>query len=176
VGELLPTFAEWEERVARVYIESDIYTLFRMTDLETVVSKFYFEREMPAQEQEKAAPMLYVRLAAYHDALPFSAAERRALAMRCSTMNERPVVEERLRLEAATMTESGLRRVVQGGDLVRRWWSWRRQTDEFAGQGSADLAHRALGDIAWRFMPKPLPGDLLASVDGFDSPDDEEEA
>lgn len=46
------------------------------------------------------------------------------------------------------VVSGGLRRVIQGRDLVRRLASWRRETDEFARQGTLNKAREALGVIA----------------------------
>ena len=157
---LLPTDYEWEEGVPRIYTSTDIHTLYRMADLERVVGKFLFEPEMPRQEQEEAIALLNTNLAKYHEALPFSGAERRWLAHQCANFLECPVAEEVFRSMQAELVIGGLWRVVQGGDLVRRWWSWRRQTDEYAHQDTVTVARTGLEAIARRFLPKPLPDAL----------------
>jgi hypothetical protein len=78
-----------------------------------------------------------------HAALPFSEAERAWLLAK-----DEQNWSEGLIGEAAEIMSAGVRRVVQGRDLVRRWWAWRRDTDEFAGQGGLDEARQALGIIA----------------------------
>jgi hypothetical protein len=149
---------EWEEGVRRVYTHNDIYTLYRMADLETVLSTFLlFEPEMPQPEQKEAISFLNTNLAKYHEALPFSSAERRWLTRQCARIEEYPVAEEVLRDMQAELVIGGLRRVIQGGDLVRRWWAWRRQTDEYAHQGTVTIAREGLEAIARRFLPRPLP-------------------
>jgi hypothetical protein len=47
----------------------------------------------------------------------------------------------------------GLRRVVDGRELLRRWWAWRRETDEYRGQGTIDLARAALRALAAKLSP-----------------------
>ena len=39
---------------------------------------------------------------------------------------------------------AGVRRVVSGRDLMRRWIAWRREAGEYEGQGSHDQARDAL--------------------------------
>lgn len=51
---------------------------------------------------------------------------------------------------------------VSGGDIARRWWSWRRGTDEFAGGvGTNDRATQALHGVAGMLgiehPPTPTP-------------------
>jgi hypothetical protein len=52
---------------------------------------------------------------------------------------------------------SGLRKVIDGRDLMRRWWAWRRETDEFRGQGSLDIARNALRSLIETVAPSELP-------------------
>jgi hypothetical protein len=157
---LAPTWEEWEEGVPRVYITSDLYTLYRMAGLETIISRFVFEPEMSVEEQRIAYPLLHDALAVYHEALPFSEGERRWLTNACNNFEECPVAEEVIREDYGEIVSGGLRRVIQGGDLIRRWWSWRRHTDEFQGQDTVTVAKIGLARIAQQFMPKPLPEDL----------------
>jgi hypothetical protein len=49
-----------------------------------------------------------------------------------------------IRRQETRIVSGGLRRVVYGRELMQRWWSWRRDTDQFAGQGTVDLARDAL--------------------------------
>ncbi len=49
-----------------------------------------------------------------------------------------------IRRQEARIVSGGLRRVVYGRELMQRWWSWRRDTDQFTGQGTVDLAREAL--------------------------------
>lgn len=58
-----------------------------------------------------------------------------------------------LRPRSPTIVEAGLRRVVKGRDLMRRWWAWRRDLDEFADQGGLDQARAALVNLAGELIP-----------------------
>jgi hypothetical protein len=84
-------------------------------------------------------------------AVPFTEGERR-------WMYEPPTDQRRARgldeLVGRTdeIMEAGVLRVVQGRDLARRWWAWRRERDEFAGQGSLHEARDALGAIALKLV------------------------
>jgi hypothetical protein len=41
----------------------------------------------------------------------------------------------------------GLRHLVRGRDLMRRWWLWRRSQEDFADGESLDAAQQALGEV-----------------------------
>jgi hypothetical protein len=86
---------------------------------------------------------LFQEFGRLHAALPFSEAERVWLLRKSS--DEWP---DGLIGEAAEIMSNGVRQVVRGRELVRRWWAWRRETDEFVGQGSLDEARQALGVLA----------------------------
>jgi len=94
----------------------------------------------------------YDALLRFHVALPFSEAEREWLskisARRASDESSQPgdlprVIE---RQESRVMM-AGIQRVISGRDLMRRWVAWRRETDEYAGQGSLAQARDALFDL-----------------------------
>jgi hypothetical protein len=148
------TTYDWEEGVERVVLPSDTTTLFQMSKFEVQTTDFCFESAMPPDQGRQARHELSTGLAVYHEALPFSEGERRWLSQVCNDTPEVPVAEEMFRLEEAEVITAGVRRTVKGGDLTRRWWSWRRQTDEFIGQGSLDAARLGLDSIAKLFLPR----------------------
>jgi hypothetical protein len=86
---------------------------------------------------------LFQEFSRLHAALPFSEAERVWLLKKSSDEWPDGIIGE-----AGEIMSSGVRRVVQGREMVRRWWAWRREADEFVGQGSLDEARQALGAIA----------------------------
>ncbi|MGC2375539.1 MAG: hypothetical protein WA484_16865 [Solirubrobacteraceae bacterium] len=93
--------------------------------------------------------------------LPFSEGERRWLiqALRKPSGNtHKPSVRARypnafLPTEA-TVVSGGIRQQVEGRDLVRRWASWRRETDEFADQGNITRAIFLLDHLAYELVPQ----------------------
>lgn len=95
----------------------------------------------------------------FHVTLPFSRGEHRwlhAVWRDCQTSSSGDIsYEQRLRYEATTIASGGLQQVVHGHDLMRRWWSWRRQANEFKGQGTIGLARRALRDLIVAVDPEP---------------------
>jgi hypothetical protein len=96
----------------------------------------------------------------YRDATPFTEAEGRWLLNTYRNIGfANPSVSQEqifaaINAEEGRIMSSGLRRVVYGHDLLRRWWSWRRQTDEYTGQGSLDAARLALAGIYEYTMPR----------------------
>jgi hypothetical protein len=80
-----------------------------------------------------------------HVALPFGEAERQWMSSNCFEPND---VKRRQEIH---IVSAGLRRVVYGRDLLRRWWAWRRETDEFGGQGTLELTREALRGLSDTF-------------------------
>jgi hypothetical protein len=85
----------------------------------------------------------------FHIALPYSEAERKWLI---GLYLDRPgrTAEHKprlLELYEDRILMAGVRRVVSGRDLMRRWTAWRREIDEFEGQGALDQARQALVKI-----------------------------
>jgi hypothetical protein len=95
---------------------------------------------------------LHETLHAFHTALPFDEAERGWLGKiydRLSEGGEYPSREMPRLIEGhedQIMVE-GLRKAVNGRDLMRRWIAWRRESGEYEGQGSLDQAREALGGL-----------------------------
>jgi hypothetical protein len=50
----------------------------------------------------------------------------------------------------------GLRTRIDGRDMLRRWRAWRRETDEYAGQGTLDLAREALRGVVQLLLPDEI--------------------
>lgn len=105
-------------------------------------------------------------------AVPFTEAERRWMyEPRTDRRHERGL--EELIGSTAEIRDAGLLRVVSGRDLARRWWAWRRECDEFAGQGSLDEARNALGIIGLKLVKDdhwPVQHrDVLNELDGQSS-------
>jgi len=100
----------------------------------------------------------------FHTALPFSEAERvwflktyQRVEPPMKSQDHLPRImghyEERIVI-------AGLRQVVSGRELTRRWLAWRGETDEYAGQDTLDVARSALGGLAGLFtVAEPLQAD-----------------
>jgi hypothetical protein len=89
----------------------------------------------------------------FHVALPYDEAEREWLLQDPSARVDQSDWLDRVRGQELHVVAKGLQTVVYGRDLVRRWWAWRRQTDEFAGQRSLYLASDALWGVVAGFHP-----------------------
>jgi hypothetical protein len=99
-----------------------------------------------------------------HAALPFSEGERRWLLDVQREISDVELPEGLIGLEAI-VTSSGLRTVVQGRELVRRWAAFRRSTDEFARLGTVEEAQAHAREIARRIQPNlPLPDEPTSST------------
>jgi hypothetical protein len=121
------------------------------TDGSTSRKKTYIALGGPSVAREQFAEVEDV-LFRYHTALPFDEAEREWLWQAYDAAwgpNSISIIRRR---EARVMS-AGLRRVILGRDLMRRWWAWRRETDEYAGQGSLDAARESLRELIETVSP-----------------------
>ncbi len=122
------------------------------SDYSTFNELQFFERAAPYAQADldgdfRAA--LNVQLHTLRSALPYSEAERVWL-YRGLLDSEGYPSHDRLhivRRQEAAIVSSGVRQVIYGRELLRRWWSWRREADEFSGQGTLDMARHALEEL-----------------------------
>jgi hypothetical protein len=86
--------------------------------------------------------------------LPFTETERHWMigAARTSQRDEREFPAGIIPVETSVIS-AGVRQTLRGRSLVRRWVSWRRETHEFAGQGSLTRAIFLLDHIAYELVP-----------------------
>ncbi len=93
----------------------------------------------------------------WHAALPFNEAEREIVcsAYRADSgeVGAYREIPSQIRRQEFEIVNAGLRSVVRGRDLMRRWWAWRREADEFAGQDSLSQAKAALLQLVGQFLP-----------------------
>jgi hypothetical protein len=109
------------------------------------------------------AAVLSNLLHSFHTALPYSQAEWHWLHEAYYDLPVGPGRWNIIRRQEIQLVSSGLRQVVYGRDLLRRWWAWRRQTDEFQGQGTLDIARGALAGLVENFHPEPRVREELAT-------------
>jgi hypothetical protein len=94
----------------------------------------------------------------FHAALPFTETERQWLVDHMIgasvevpvAMPEDASAEQlatAISLQEATIVSAGLHKVVNGGVLLQRWLDWRRETGDYRGQGTLDIARHALHDL-----------------------------
>lgn len=118
------------------------------------------------QELERAVPLAVTELSvddgcrladqleSLHCALPYSEAERRWLRVNYAEPPTESGRWESIRRQEIAVVSNGLVQVMHGREMLRKWWAWRRETDEFAGQGSLDEACAALNTLASMFVIK----------------------
>jgi hypothetical protein len=109
-------------------------------------------------------PLIYApvrsAIAIFREAMPFAEAERRWMEETFRAL-PRPLGRNYINPERVQtidaiegeIVSAGLRQIASGQDLTRRWWSWRRDADEFADQGGRDIAVKALGELAAILIP-----------------------
>jgi hypothetical protein len=98
-------------------------------------------------------------MATFRAALPFAEAERKwLLDDHHREALGRHIGEQKwfevIRHSEASLVSDGIIRVVRGRDLLQRWWSWRREAGEYAGQGSLDQARYALEGVIGLMAPE----------------------
>lgn len=103
----------------------------------------------------------------FHTALPFSEAERgwllgvyhQDVKPRQNPQGE-DILPELLSRHEERIITAGIRQVVTGRELTRRWVAWSRGAEEYVGQHTLDIACTALGQLVRLFavpddVPKP---------------------
>jgi hypothetical protein len=120
----------------------DYLALEAWLELEGSVPLIDVSMDVDGEDRRK----LHDTLLAFHTALPFNEAERGWLDQMHDRLCERSVKDIPRMIEGYEdrIMMAGVQQVVNGRDLMRRWAAWRRETDEFAGQGSLDQAREAL--------------------------------
>jgi len=105
--------------------------------------------EVPFEQTGVPSIRLHDTILAFRTALPFNEAERAWLHAMRSVPNAPADFDPGQRIESQTGTimVAGVRRPVSGHNLMSRWLAWRRQTDEYQGQGSLDQAREALQSL-----------------------------
>lgn len=149
----------WRDDKLIVWSSDDFWTFENMWELETGI-KFIEPAPDPEVDGGEIAD-LWRAFGRLHVALPLSEAERlwlfdpllgkKAKKERCWDIHE----PETLVGVAEEVTSGGVKQVIQGREVVRRLAAWRRETDEFAQQGTLDEAREALGTIATTLVIEP---------------------
>lgn len=93
------------------------------------------------------------RMASLRTAMPFSEAERGWFFDEHGGGDSINWFEV-ARNSEVQLVSAGLSRIAHGRDLLQRWWSWRRETGEYTGQGSLNQARRALAGITELLAPE----------------------
>jgi hypothetical protein len=155
--------------------QADTTGLLSWLELERELQTLPLPQELDKDRQRLPFERLSAQL---HSALPYSEAERHwltdteppnPLLLLTPPIDHKTIVEEQSRhheryfgLEARIVS-AGLIHVVSGRDLMRRWLSWRSETDEYTGQGTLAYAQDALADLIELVAPdESLPASYLA--------------
>jgi hypothetical protein len=147
---------------------SDRRYTWRAADDRTLTTYVGFEwrlKHIRATDDVSAREMesFGLKLHALQQALPFTEAERNWLVdpQGVAVAAQRKHIEKWAAVQEPELICAGVRKVISGRDVVRRWWAWRRETDEFAGQGTLDLARESLRGIVELLHPGELPASYV---------------
>lgn len=155
----LPT---WSDDSKWRWVQSDRYALYGWYSLEIETLDALAE---PTLDRSQVGDILGL-LSDLHVALPFDEAEGSWLLNAYGEAfdhDQRPIVSRIRCRQPEEIVSSGLRRVIDGRNLLRRWWAWRRDTDEYAGQGAVDLSRDALHRMIETLSPDlKLPESYVA--------------
>jgi hypothetical protein len=131
---------------------------------------------LPADAPDSVRAELNGYLDDWHTALPLTEAERgvaldvfRAWVPDNWGWRRLPSDIRKVKTEAIS---AGIRSEVDGGDMMRRWWSWRREMDEFAGQDSLTQARVALQGLASRLIPPDTLPFMREEIEKVGDPSD----
>jgi hypothetical protein len=103
----------------------------------------------------------------YHDfrtAMPYTEAERAWLLPKVDdALGADEDEPEQINQLEGRIISAGIRQNVQGRELMRRWISWHREADEYAGQNTLGVARSALAGLIGLLEPQQsLPEAYLA--------------
>lgn len=134
---------------------------------------------LPAQAPPEVRMELNRCLGSWHSALPFSEAER-GWILDVHRSPERDSIApgpDKVRATAnlvrkteLELVDGGIRRLVMGRDLMRRWWLWRREMGDYAGQGGLTQAKTALTDVIGLVVPAERMPDEYYDAQGLEPP------
>lgn len=137
-----------------------------------------FDALADLNELERSAPPLYdalvdvdptgtqsghfeVHWPSFRAALPFSEGERTwlyGLKYGAQSDDTAQQLSDKLWRQEGHIVDAGIHRVVSGHELFHRWLAWRRETDQFKGQQTLDLARHALVQCVEAVTPTlPIP-------------------
>lgn len=145
--------------------EHDFNVLYDLRNLEEWAFTLY-DPLVALDEEEGSVVLRFESL--WHDfrvALPFGEAERYwflNVDADFETKDTAAELAEKLGRQEATIVSAGVHGIVRGQELMRRWLAWRRETDEFKGQGTLNIARETLQGLHRLVTPdKPLPDSYI---------------
>lgn len=149
---------EWSEEKRWQWVQSDRLALHGWYSLELETLDAFTE---PDLSRNQVGDILGL-LSDFRVTLPFDEAEGNWLLDAYGdafTEGQSAPVSHVRQHKPEVIVSRGLRRVVDSRVLLRRWWSWRRDTDEFAGQSGVDFSREALRKMIDTLTPgRELPG------------------
>lgn len=128
------------------WLKDDYESFSFALDVERLVPRLGATAPLPI-DRSALNLRLYDLLGTYGAALPYAEPERRWLARIAADVPLRSYVYkevEHIRQQTGELMIAGVRRDVDGNELTRRWWAWRRGIDDYAGQESVQVACDAL--------------------------------
>jgi hypothetical protein len=160
-----------EQRQDGGWYEPESDALAVLVSLDWIVPHIRAGGEVSIDEMEA----FDTRLAAFRAALPLTDPERHWLVKVVGAVDANYAqAAENLGEREDDIISAGMRQRVSGRDLLRRWHSWRMETDEYAGQGTLDLAREALRGVVQLILPdEPLPKSYRELRDLLDPPQGE---
>ncbi len=157
--------------------EADYDSFSYVLDVESGSRRLRMSPDVPEDQRQAVADKVAAPLAAFREALPYSEAERRwlvdtddELRHRFPQFSDTPERVAVIRASEDEILSAGLLQVVSGRELIRLWWSWRRQTDEFTDQGSRDIAYGALRELGGILRPNPSTAEQAGIPAGYFPP------
>jgi hypothetical protein len=135
--------------------EADEEALMEYLLLEELVPRMRPTDEVSHEEMDA----FMVKMYALRAAMPLTEPERHWVRQLWNAFDSAETnFDEALERQEAEVVVAGLRQVVKGDEILRRWTAWRKETDEFAGQGTLDMAREATRGILaliWPSAPYP---------------------
>jgi len=144
----MATILAWPVDRAELLVERPDYDALNvLCDLDETRQRLRPERHLITDEVQGNLDRLWT---SFYTALPFSEGER---AWVIDTIQHSPriiTVEKTVDFvsdQEGEIVAEGVRRRVSGSELMRRWLAWRRETEEYAGQGTLAVARETLGRL-----------------------------
>jgi len=140
----------WQPGKRRRWLNADVSSLWWFAEFEGWAPRVRASERFDWGDQSFLNLRLDQLMGQFHAALPFDEPERRWLVSTYVGLEPEFGAKElvtEIRGQSAEIMAAGLRRVVEGRDLMRRWWAWRRDVDEFEGSGAALSAAGTLMDM-----------------------------
>jgi hypothetical protein len=137
------------------WYDFDADGLSTLVELERLVPHIRPDERVSIEDLET----FHLALTAMRSALPLTHAERHWLVKEHLGVDAYYVhIQEEIGTRTEEVVSEGQRKQLDGADLLRRWLAWRRESGEYSGQGTLELAREALRGMVELLAPdEPLP-------------------